>query len=333
MLSENILPAADELGVFLRMLELLRDHRLAAKEKMQAARPGEARNHYDALQRTFKILINSFYGYLGFAQGRFSDFGAAERVTAGGRKLLKLMISVLRELGAEPVEIDTDGIYFVPPTTKTKRDLERFRVEFRKSLPPGIEIEFDGEYDAMYSYKMKNYALLCSNGEVVIKGAALKSRGLEPFQRSFLRRLLRLKLEGHEDRIPALKKEYETGLEKQEWDVTEFGKTVTLQDAPQTYAGKIAQKARGRDAAYELALKSDREYRAGDQLTYYVTGTAKSVAAHANARLISEWDPANRDENVSYYQAKLDALYRKFYVESDSGDLQQKLGLTDKEEE
>jgi len=43
-----------------------------------------------------------------------------------------------------------------------------------------------------------------------------------------------------------------------------------------------------------------------------VTGARKSVAVHENSRLVSDWDPDNRDENVPYYLAKLDALYKKF---------------------
>ena len=38
----------------------------------------------------------------------------------------------------------------------------------------------------MFSYKMKNYALLDEDGKIIIKGAALHSRGLEPFQRNYL---------------------------------------------------------------------------------------------------------------------------------------------------
>ncbi len=52
--------------------------------------------HFHALQNTFKILINSFYGYLGFAQGHFADFEAAARVTQIGRDLLKQMIDWLK---------------------------------------------------------------------------------------------------------------------------------------------------------------------------------------------------------------------------------------------
>ena len=65
-----------------------------------------------------------------------------------------------------------------------------------EELPPGIEVEFDEQFDAMFSYKAKNYALLTRDGEVIIKGGALKSRGLEKFQRVFLEEMIKLLMEG-----------------------------------------------------------------------------------------------------------------------------------------
>ena len=44
---------------------------------MRAAKDRGQQQYFHALQNTFKILINSFYGYLGFAQGHFADFDAA----------------------------------------------------------------------------------------------------------------------------------------------------------------------------------------------------------------------------------------------------------------
>jgi DNA polymerase elongation subunit (family B) len=311
MLTQELGPRSDELGVFLQLLDYLRTFRLDAKQKMQKA-SGDRKAYLDALQTTFKVLINSFYGYLGFHMARFSDFDHAEKVAAEGRKLLEFMIEWLREEHAEPIEIDTDGIYFVPPEYENRKELEAFRKRMQEALPEGIEIEFDGEYEAMFSYKMKNYALLEKNGELVIKGAALKSRGLEPFQRAFLRDMLRLKLEGRGEEIEALKNEYGQAILRGKWPIQKLAKTEQLQDAPSTYESKIKAKKRGRNAAYELALASDREYTAGDRIAYYVTGNKKSVPVYANAKPVSEWNPDQRDENVPYYLAKLDALYKKF---------------------
>jgi DNA polymerase elongation subunit (family B) len=323
MLVRGLAPKNDRLGVFLKLLAKLKEFRLRAKEGMMKSASKAEKTNFDAMQATFKILINSFYGYLGFSQARFNDFDAAEQVTLQGRELLSSMIAWLKGHGAAPVEIDTDGIYFVPPDFKTDGQLDKFREEFTKSLPEGIEVEFDGEYKSMYSYKMKNYALLSTDGEMTIKGAALKSRGLEPFQRSFLRELIRMKLEGKDKELPALKAKYDKAISNREWPVEILAKTENLQDAPSTYAAKRGGEKRARSAAYELALRSGRDYRAGDQLSYYVTGEKKNVAVHENSRLVSEWDPKKRDENVAYYLAKLDALYGKFggHDNSNQGEL------------
>ncbi|HEV3147601.1 MAG TPA: DNA polymerase domain-containing protein, partial [Chthoniobacterales bacterium] len=100
MLQFDCFPATDRLQIFRHLLTDLRNFRLEAKASMRAASNDPARQPYfHALQNTFKILINSFYGYLGFAQGHFADFDAAARVTQIGRDLLKKMIDWLNAHG------------------------------------------------------------------------------------------------------------------------------------------------------------------------------------------------------------------------------------------
>jgi DNA polymerase I len=316
MLTRRLAPRSDGLGVFLKLLDTLRTFRLDARRRMSAA-AGTERGYLDALQSTYKILINSFYGYLGFSQAHFNDFDAAERVTSDGRALMNDMLATLRRLGASPVESDTDGIYYVPPEFSKAKNASDFQETFRRSLPEGIEVEFDGEYPAMYAHRMKNYALATADGGMILKGAALKSRGLEPFQRDFMRDFLRYRLEGKEDRIPALKTEYAEAIRLRRKPIRWLAKTETLQDNPATYAAKIGKGARARNAAYELVLKSSRTYRAGDQVSYYVTGTRADVPVHSHARLTGDWNPDARDENVAYYLAKLDALVAKFTAAED----------------
>src|SRR5881409_1555143 len=309
MLQFDCFPATDQLQIFRHLLTDLRTFRLEAKAKMRAEKDPAKQHHLQALQNTFKILLNSFYGYLGFAQGHFADFDAAARVTQIGRDLLKKMIEWLNARGAQVIEVDTDGIYFVPPA---QTEIDELQKGLAKELPEGIEIEFDEQFDAMFSYKAKNYALLTRDGEVVIKGGALKSRGLEKFQRVFLEEMIKLLMEGKPEGISGLRDDFEKKIREREWPIAWLMKTDTLQDSLEKYRAKIAGSVRNRAAAYELALASGRNYRPGDQIRYYIKSTPRKVAAYEAAKLASEFDPQNRDENIDYYIAKLDELVKKF---------------------
>src|SRR6266496_249092 len=309
MLQFDCFPATDQLQIFRHLLTDLRTFRLEAKSKMRAEKDAAKQHYLQALQNTFKILLNSFYGYLGFAQGHFADFDAAARVTQIGRDLLKKMIDWLNEQGAKVIEVDTDGIYFVPPD---KIDIDELQTGLAKELPAGIDIEFDEQFDAMFSYKAKNYALLTKDGHVIIKGGALKSRGLEKFQRVFLEEMIKLIMQGKPEAIADLRNEFERQIRNQEWKIDMLMKTDTLQDSLDKYRAKIAGSTRNRAAAYELALASGRNYKPGNQISYYVKATPKKVPAYEAAKLASDFDPQNRDENVDYYVAKLDELVKKF---------------------
>jgi DNA polymerase elongation subunit (family B) len=309
MLQFDCFPTTDELQIFRHLLTDLRSFRLEAKARMRAERDPARQHHLQALQNTFKILLNSFYGYLGFAQGHFADFDAAARVTQIGRDLLKKMIDWLNARGAQVIEVDTDGIYFVPPE---KIDIDNLQKDLAKELPTGIDVEIDEQFDAMLSYKAKNYALLTKNGDVIIKGGALKSRGLEKFQRVFLEEMIKMIMQGKPEAIADLRNDFEQKIRNREWKIDMLMKTDTLQDSLDKYRAKIASSARNRAAAYELALASGRNYRPGDQISYYIKATPKKVPAYEAAKLASDFDQQNRDENVDYYVAKLDDLVKKF---------------------
>jgi DNA polymerase I len=335
MLQFDCFPVADELQIFRHLLTDLRNFRLEAKSRMRAEQDPARQHHLRALQNTFKILLNSFYGYLGFAQGHFADFDAAARVTQIGRDLLKKMIEWLKARGAQVIEVDTDGIYFVPPgsvaagvspakprsratgtAATTENDIEQLQRGLAAELPPGIDVEFDEQFEAMLSYKAKNYALLTKDGDVIIKGGALKSRGLEKFQRVFLEQMIKLIMQGKPEGIADLRNDFERKIRNREWNIDMLMKTDTLQDSLEKYRAKITGSARNRAAAYELALASPESirgiYKPGDQISYYIKATPKKVPAYEAAKLASEFDPENRDENVDYYAAKLDDLVKKF---------------------
>jgi len=309
MLQFECFPATDQLQIFRHLLTDVRTFRLEAKAEMRAEQDPPRQHHLQALQNTFKILLNSFYGYLGFAQGHFADFDAAARVTQIGRDLLKKMIEWLNAHGAQVIEVDTDGIYFVP---HDETDIDDLQKGLGKELPSGIDVEIDEQFDSMFSYKAKNYALLTKDGDVIIKGGALKSRGLEKFQRVFLEEMIKLIMQGKPEAVGDLRNEFDRKIRNREWKIDMLMKTDTLQDSLDKYRAKIAGSARNRAAAYELALASGRNYKPGDQISYYIKAMPKKVPAYEAAKPASEFDPQNRDENVDYYVAKLDDLMKKF---------------------
>jgi DNA polymerase elongation subunit (family B) len=310
LLSYSLKPAGDTLDIFLPLLRDLRQFRLEAKRRAKEAKDPHERDYYGALQQTFKILINSFYGYLGTTLHHFADQALAAEVTRKGREIIHKMIDWLRKAGATPVEIDTDGIYFVPSEgVKTEKQEKDVVERLNESLAEGIEVSMDGRYRAMFSYKKKNYALLDEKGELLIKGSALRSRGMEKYLREFLSEMIRLLLEGRAGEIEGLLKKIMDSLEHHQLPIAWLAKTEALSESPEIYREKVKEGNETQPSMNWRALGARTE---GDQLSYYVTGETKKVKVYENSKLASMYDPVSPDENVPYYQDKLLALFAKF---------------------
>lgn len=309
ILSEGWVPARDSLAVFPQWLKRLRAFRLEAKDAAKAAETPEKKDYYGALQSAFKILINSFYGYLGFEQGFLNDFSMAEKVTARGREILTLMLDTLESNGCKIIEMDTDGIYFQAGKDQT---LSTVGAALAKVLPEGIGVDFDESYQAMFCYKSKNYALLNAKGEISITGAALKSRGLEPFQRRYMERIIAALLRHDSAGAKKVHDDFVQALTNHSLPFADLAKSETLSDSLDTYKRKLAGGTGKRSAAYELAIRSGREYRQGDPVAFYIIGDKKRVAVVDSSKLLTEADERIRDENVPYYLDKLEELRRKF---------------------
>ena len=313
ILTFKYFPRDDVLNIFRSLLNDLRDFRMKAKEMINAAKTKSEKMYFDALQSTFKILINSFYGYLGFAYGHFSDFCEADKVTKKGRSIIRSMVKWLEDNNCKVIEIDTDGIYFVPPEN-IKKDIEEEKLvrELSNILPAGINLELAGRYKSMFSYKIKNYVLLGYDDKMIIKGSGLRSRGLELFQRKLMEEMFLLLLKGEGQKVDDLLEKYTEELMNHKWDKKMFIKTETLQESLAVYSEKVGKKRRSAAAAYELAIKSGRQYQPGDQISYYVIGDKSTVRVFDNCKLASQWNQNKPDENIEYYKKKLQSLYEKF---------------------
>ncbi len=188
MLSGSISPQRDHLGVFLPALRDLTTRRIEAKRLANAETDPAISRYWDGVQGSFKVLINSFYGYLA---GPFpwNDYSAAKRVTEVGRDLVVTIARTIEGEGGRVIEIDTDGLYFVPPdgVVGEGEQAERAYVAHVGTvLPAGIRLAFDGRFQKMLSVKTKNYVLEKYDGKRIFKGSSLRSRADEAFGRRFL---------------------------------------------------------------------------------------------------------------------------------------------------
>jgi DNA polymerase, archaea type len=317
MLHYDVKPASDQLGLFQRLLRSLTNLRLDTKRRMEAAATRDERGALDAQQSSYKILINSFYGQLGFSRALFNDFAEADRVAATGQDILKRIMAAIRREGGTVIEVDTDGVFFVPPPTVQGEDAERgFVSRLNREMPPGIRIGFDGRFQKMLSYKSKNYALMAYNGQLKFKGSSLVSRSIERFGRQFVEAaiacLVQEDIQGLHDLYLAT---YDR-IVRHDWHVEDFARTETLKDSAERYQRDIAEGRRSKAAAYELALARARQtgqpVHRGDRIAYYVTGSSATLTAFDNARFAETWDPAQPDENTAFYLKRLDEFARKF---------------------
>jgi DNA polymerase elongation subunit (family B) len=186
MLADGIAPASDRLGVFLPTLRTLTERRLEAKRTAAVSRGADGAR-WQGIQSSLKVLINSFYGYLGYGRGYFSDFQAATRVTVRGHQVVQQVEDLLTQQGATIIEIDTDGVYFVPPAGHQSADRVDALVDsVSDELGAGIRLATGGLWTRMLSLRLKNYALLDQDGLLTVRGSSLRSRRDEPFLRRFL---------------------------------------------------------------------------------------------------------------------------------------------------
>jgi DNA polymerase I len=313
MLTQQIKPASDELDTFHRLLLFLTTARLDAKHRMNMSKSEHEQGGHDAMQSSLKLLINSFYGYLGYPRGLFNDYDQADRVTAGGQELLQTIIREVELHNGKVIEADTDGLYFIPPDNVRGEDQELVFVDkLSSSLPSGINLTFVGRYKKMLSYKKKNYALLDHNNRLTIKGSSLISRSLEPFAKSYIQHSVQHLLEGDIQSLHTLYVTLLQEINQHRWDVIDFCRTEAIRDSMDEYDLGLREEKRKPAAAYEVARRAGLLVKPLDRIAYYVTGSQAGVKVVGNCKLAEEWDPNFPDENTAYYIERLNDCSRKF---------------------
>ena len=297
-------PRSDTLGAFIPLLETLRNYRLKFKLLARTAPTEDERAEAQARQAAFKILINSFYGYLGFSGARFRDGELAAEVTRRGRELLQALIDEFSRHGCTILEADTDGVYL--SSERYFAEPETLLALGAAILPPGIELEYDGRYAAMFCYKAKNYALY-DGKEITLRGSAFRSRGIEPYLQRLTDRLIHFLLGASLESPVTLLNDYRGRIARREAPVEELAKSESLSQNPDVYERLMAEGGKPRRASAEAALQLTPRPRMGERVSYYITAKAKGRASDwQRARPVALHDPIAAPYDPTYYLDKLD---------------------------
>lgn len=303
-------PKNDPLGVFIPLLRSLREYRLKFKLLARQAPSEDERAEAQARQTNFKILINSFYGYLGFSGARFGDGELAAEVTRRGRELLQTLIDEFAKHGCTILEADTDGIYL--SSERYFENPDALLQLVATILPPGIELEYDGRYAAMFCYKAKNYALY-DGKKITLRGSALRSRGIEPYLKRLSDQLIRFLVGASPESPVPLVEDYRSRLIARSVPVGEIAKSETLSQNPDAYEQFVAGGGKPRRASAEAALQLTPRPRMGDRVTYYITPKLKGKASDwQRARPAALHDPATAPYDPDYYTDKLDDWIERY---------------------
>jgi DNA polymerase I len=303
-------PRHDTLGVFIPLLRRLREYRMKYKQLARSAPAAEERAEAQARQASFKILINSFYGYLGFSGARFGDGELAAEVTRRGRELLQALIDEFARHGCTILEADTDGIYL--SSEKFFAIPDELLARVAPILSDGIELEYDGRYTAMFCYKAKNYALY-DGTKITLRGSALRSRGTEPFLKRLSDQLIKFRLGASPDSPVAMWEEYRKALPTRAVPVAELAKSETLSQVPDAYERFVAEGGKPRRAAAEAALQLTPRPQMGERVTYYITEKKKGRPSDwQRARPLALHDPVAAPYDADYYLGKLDDWLKRY---------------------
>lgn len=315
IISNNIYPKSDELKVFLRLINLLKNERLKYKRLKESATDLKTQSKYNSMQQAFKILINSFYGYLGYYRGLFNDYDKANEVTIKGQQLLHRLIEEFKKRDCIVIEVDTDGLYVSPLKKLSEEDEKKLVEEINQAIPEGINLSFSGRYNKMLSYKKKNYALLTYDNKIIIKGSALISKSFENYALKFIHQCIKCILQDELETIPEIYRKLREDIINLKIDIRDLAKTEVLNNTYEEYEETVNSGRRLRNAAYELAKKyyGDKFYP-GMKISYYITGDDPNVKIFENCELAENYNPNFPDVNTKYYLKKLEEYVSRFEV-------------------
>ncbi len=176
------------------------------KKQLKQATDEQEKKMLESRSYAFKLLANSFYGYLGFSGARWYCFPCAQATTAYARNYIQGTIKKAEEAGFSVCYSDTDSCFLLLGK-KNKEDAKKFMEDVNKTLPGHMELEMEGYYSRGIFVALKHgekddkkgakkkYALRREDGKLKITGFETVRRNWSALAKEVQEKVLQMVLD------------------------------------------------------------------------------------------------------------------------------------------
>ncbi len=273
-----------QIGLIPFVLDYLIDMRMVLKKKLKTLdKSSDEYVRLGARSHAFKILSNSFYGYMGYARSRWYSRPCAESVTAWGRKHIMETIEAAEKSGFQVLYADTDSVFLL---YKDKKDVTDFMNRVNASLPQKMELELEGFYPrgVFVSKKgggergaKKKYALLGEDGRIKIRGFELVRRDWSKIAKETQLKVLEAILkDGSKEKAAAIIREVVLRLQTGKVPLDMVSISTQLNKDPGDYEVKSPELSAA-EKLNKAGIKAER----GTMITYVIGKTGKTISEKA----------------------------------------------------
>ncbi|MFH1752030.1 MAG: DNA-directed DNA polymerase [archaeon] len=257
------------------------------KTKKEMKKFDKNSSEYNSLyseQWSYKIILNSIYGYCGFPGARWYAKEMITELYELVRSKIQETIKSLEKAGFIALYGDTDSCFAVVPKSKTRKELENFVEKYNKNLPGVMKLEFEGFYKrGIFVTKKeggaakKRYALIDFEGNLKIVGFEYVRRDWSKLAKETQKEVINaVLLEGKPEKaIEIVKKkikELKTGkVKKKELIIlTQLKRSIAKYEniGPHVMAAK-------------KAIAKGKQIKVGDILEFIITKNGKSISDKA----------------------------------------------------
>jgi DNA polymerase I len=282
------------IGLIPNTIRDLLERRKHMKRALKSAK-GKEGIILNARVAALKIVLNTFYGMLGYARARWYTREGAEAVTAWGRYYVQDVAKKAEESGFSVLYADTDSI-FILMRDKTENDVRSFMDSINKDLPEMMELELEDFYNrgVFVSKKQekksrgakKKYALINREGKIKIKGFELVRRDWSKIAKETQKRVLETILkEGSKEKAMEIVKE--TVKRLKEGNVSKEDLTIYTQIRKKNYEILSPEIS-----AVEKARKRGMKIDTGAIIGYIITKRGRNISERAELTEYAEdYDP------------------------------------------